>query len=63
MRGNLSVTLSGQVALDKRLDTVAANIANMNTAGYRAQGVAFSSLLSSVGERPASIVTPRPHLL
>ncbi len=57
MRGNLYVTLSGQVALEKRLDTVAANIANMNTAGYRAQGVAFSSLLSSVGERPASFVT------
>lgn len=57
MRGNLYVSLSGEVALDKRLDTIAANIANVNTAGYRAQGVAFSSLLSKVGERPAAFVT------
>jgi flagellar basal-body rod protein FlgF len=57
MRTNLYVSMSGQIALQKRLDTVAANIANMNTAGYRAQGVAFSSVLSTTGERPASFVT------
>jgi flagellar basal-body rod protein FlgF len=57
MRGNLYVSLSAQVALDKRLETIAANMANVNTAGYRAQGVAFSSVLSKAGERPASFVT------
>ena len=57
MRGNLYVSLSGQVALEKRLETVAANIANVNTAGYRAQGVAFSSVLSKVQDKPASFVT------
>ena len=34
------------------------NIANMNTAGYRAQGVTFSSVLSRAGERPAAFVAP-----
>jgi flagellar basal-body rod protein FlgF len=57
MRGNLYVSLSAQVALEKRLATVAANMANVNTAGYRAQGVSFSSVLSKVGERPANFVT------
>ena len=57
MRTNLYVSMSGQIALQKRLDTVASNIANMNTAGYRAQGVAFSSVLSNTGERPAAFVT------
>ena len=57
MRTNLYVSLSGQIALEKRLDTVATNIANINTAGYRAQGVAFSSQLSKVQERPATFVT------
>ena len=57
MRGNLYVSLSGEVALQKRLDSVALNVANMNTAGYRAQGIAFSSVLSTAGERPAAFVT------
>lgn len=57
MRGNLYVSLSAQVALEKRLDTIASNIANMNTAGYRADGVTFSSVLSKAGERPASFVS------
>ena len=57
MRGNLYVEMSGEIALEKRMDTVATNIANVNTGGYRAQGVAFSSVLSKVGERPASFVS------
>ena len=56
MRGNLYVSMSGQIALEKRLDTIATNIANMNTAGYRATGVTFNSVLSKAGERPAAFV-------
>ena len=56
MGGNLYVSLSAQVALEKRLDTVASNIANMSTAGYRADGVSFSSVLSKAGDRPATFV-------
>ena len=57
MRGNYYVSLSAQVALQKRLDTIASNIANVNTGGYRADGVSFSSVLSKVGDRPASFVS------
>lgn len=56
MRGNLYVSMSGQIALEKRLDTIAMNIANMNTAGYRATGVSFSTVLAKQGEKPASFV-------
>ena len=56
MRGNLYVELSGEIALEKRLDTVATNLANVNTGGYRAQGVSFASVLSKAGERPAAFV-------
>ena len=58
MRTNLYVSMSGQIALEKRLATVASNIANMNTAGFRAQGVSFSSVLSKAGDRPAAYVSP-----
>ena len=57
MRTNLYVSMTGQVALEKRLATVASNIANMNTAGFRAQGVSFASVLSKTGERPAAYVS------
>jgi len=40
------VTLSSQVALDKRLTTIAENVANSNTIGYRATGVSFEAALS-----------------
>ena len=57
MRSNLYVDMSAQVALDKRLTTVASNIANMNTAGFRAQGVAFAAVLSKAGDEPAAYVS------
>ncbi len=41
------VSLSGQLALDRRLSTIANNIANAKTAGYRAAGVNFDAVVSS----------------
>lgn len=49
MESSLYVALSAQVALERRMDTLAKNVANMNTAGYRAEGIKFESLLSRVG--------------
>lgn len=54
MQTNLYVGLSGQMAIEKRLQTVASNIANMNTAGYRADGVTFQSVLSNTGADPVA---------
>jgi len=40
------VALSGQLALQRRLDTIANNVANSTTAGFRAENVTFETVLS-----------------
>lgn len=50
MLSNFYVGLSGQLAIEKRLSTIAHNVANMNTAGFRAEGVSFDSVLSTAGD-------------
>ena len=57
MRSNLYVSLSAQVALQKRLDTVANNVSNMNTGGFRADGVTFEAALSKAADTPTAFVT------
>jgi len=42
----LYVSLSGQMAMETRLTTVASNVANMRTAGFRAETVNFDTVLS-----------------
>lgn len=46
METSLYVSLSGQVALQNRLDTIANNVANSTTTGFRAENVTFTSVLS-----------------
>lgn len=46
MQPSLYVSLSGQIALQKRLDTIANNVANAGTAGYRGEEVHFEAVLS-----------------
>ncbi|WP_230533127.1 flagellar basal-body rod protein FlgF [Microvirga roseola] len=50
MQSALYVALSAQVAMEKRLNTVANNVANMNTGGFRADEVKFEEILSTVGK-------------
>jgi flagellar basal-body rod protein FlgF len=50
MQSGLYVALSGQVALERRLQTIASNVANMNTVGYRADGVSFETQLARAGD-------------
>ncbi|MTI16943.1 flagellar basal-body rod protein FlgF [Rhodobacteraceae bacterium RKSG542] len=57
MESGLYVSLSAQLSLERRMDTVARNVANMNTAGYRADAVSFSSLVSNAGEHPVSFAS------
>ncbi|MBZ6079346.1 flagellar basal-body rod protein FlgF [Microvirga puerhi] len=49
MQSSLYVALSAQVALEKRLNTIANNVANINTGGYRAEEVKFETVLSQAG--------------
>jgi type III secretion system FlhB-like substrate exporter len=58
MQSGLYVTLSAQVALERRLTTLAANIANQSTPGYRAEEVDFKTLVSRAGGTPVAYVSP-----
>ena len=47
MQSGLYVGISSQIALERRLNTIADNMANMNTAGFRATEVKFDEVMSS----------------
>ena len=49
---SLYVGLSGQIALQRRLDTVAHNVANTSTAGFRADRVTFETVLNRFDVEP-----------
>jgi flagellar basal-body rod protein FlgF len=59
MQPSLYVSLSGQMALEKRLETIAHNVANTSTAGYRAEEVKFSTIVSRVPPDPAAFATAK----
>ena len=49
------VALSAQIALERRLDGIARNVANQATAGYRAEGMKFDAVLSrTAGHAPVA---------
>jgi flagellar basal-body rod protein FlgF len=56
MQNSLSVSLSAQISLQRRLETIAANIANANTPGYRVDGVSFSTEIAKAGEAKVAFV-------
>ena len=57
MQNGLYVAISAQVALERRMETIADNIANMNTVGYRATGVAFAAEMAKAGETNLNYVS------
>jgi flagellar basal-body rod protein FlgF len=50
MNNAISVGLSGLMALERRLETIAHNVANTNTVGFRAEAVRFSTKLEQAGQ-------------
>ena len=58
MQSAFYVSLSAQVALDRRLTTIAENVANASTTGFRATGVSFDTALSrAAGAAPTAYVS------
>jgi flagellar basal-body rod protein FlgF len=54
MTSSVYIALSGQVALERRLNTIANNVANMNTPGFRAEEVRFETFMArAAGEEIA----------
>lgn len=58
MQSSLYVALSSQIALEKRLTTTANNVANMGTAGFRAEEIKFSELLGRSNRGEVAFVGP-----
>lgn len=54
MQSAFYVSLSAQVALDRRLTTIAENVANASTTGFRATGVSFDTVLSRTSATPTA---------
>ncbi|MFU0505487.1 flagellar basal-body rod protein FlgF [Pseudaminobacter sp. NGMCC 1.201702] len=57
MQDGLYVALSSQIALEKRLNTIADNVANASTVGFRATGVRFEDVVSGLGEKAVSFAS------
>jgi len=58
MQNGLYVGLSSHIALERRLSTIADNVANMSTVGYRATETKFEDLVSGIGQNSVSFVSP-----
>lgn len=54
MQTNFYVGLSAQMSLLRRLETIANNVANASTAGFRAEEVKFETLVSGVSLDPVA---------
>ena len=63
MQSALYVGLSAQVALEKRLQTIANNVANVNTAAFRTDVVKFETVLSRAGANPVAFSSPGNNII
>ncbi|WP_181704760.1 flagellar basal-body rod protein FlgF [Chthonobacter rhizosphaerae] len=50
------IALSAQVATDRRMATIANNIANMTTVGFKADAIRFEAIMKGVGQDSAAYV-------
>jgi len=57
LQSGIYVALSSQMALDKRLTTIADNVANAGTTGFRATGVKFEDIVSGLSDKSVSFVS------
>lgn len=58
MQNGLYVALSAHIALEQRLNTIADNVANANTVGFRSTGVRFEDVVSGLGNDSVSFASP-----
>jgi flagellar basal-body rod protein FlgF len=57
MQSSLYVGIAAQVALQERVDVIAQNVANGETAGYRGTEAKFDTVLSNLSAEPVAFVT------
>jgi flagellar basal-body rod protein FlgF len=54
MDSAMYVAISSQIALEERLNTIAQNVANIGTAGYRAEGIKFATALEEAAAQDST---------
>lgn len=59
MSKGIFTAVSGAMAQSARLDTVANNLANLNTTGFKRDGQLFREYLTSYNKEPGTIEVPR----
>lgn len=57
MQSGLYVALSSQIALEKRMDTIADNVANAGTVGFRATNVKFEDVIAGIGDKSVAFAS------
>lgn len=63
MESSLYVALSSQLALERRLTTIADNVSNMNTVGFRSTEVKFNEVLATTDNNRYNFVSPGDEFL
>jgi flagellar basal-body rod protein FlgF len=58
MQSSLYVALSGQIAIQRRMETIANNVANATVAGFRAEETKFESVLSNAASESVAYTSP-----
>jgi flagellar basal-body rod protein FlgF len=58
MQSSLYVALSAQMALQRRLETIANNVANASVAGFRGEETKFESMLSNSSTESVAFASP-----
>ncbi len=62
MQTGLYVGLSSQIALERRLATIADNVANLSTVGFRATGIKFEDVVTGRGQNQIDFTSPGRYL-
>jgi flagellar basal-body rod protein FlgG len=60
MSGEIYMAAAAALAYEKRLEVIANNLANVNTAGFKRDDVAFQAYLSSAGGAALAVTPPYP---
>ncbi|MGH6859550.1 MAG: flagellar basal-body rod protein FlgF [Phyllobacterium sp.] len=62
MENSVYVGLSSQISLERRLDVLAHNIANMSTPGFRATGMKFEAMVSKAAENSSFVTAGESYI-
>ena len=61
MSGDIYLAASAALAYEKRLEVVANNLANLNTAGFKRDNVSFQAYMLNHAGSPAPVNAPYPQ--